>query len=475
MGQPFAYVTSGSSNTVYGYTIDSVTGALTEIAGSPFPTGNEPITVVATPSGKFVYVTNYIDSTISAYSLNGRSGVLTPLGGPPFATGPNPFSIDISPSGKFLYTANDNYYGGGTPGVSAFQINGVTGALTPVNGSPFAAGTEPISLAFTPSGRYLYVSDPGTGTIFAFTVNSDGSLTQVTGSPYPAGSYPFNLAVTPSGKFLYVPNSDSGNISAYSINSTTGALAPISGSPFVTGGSPPSVAVTPSGEFLYVAGGSSNEVFAFRINRATGALTPVLGSPFPAGDYPYDITVSSSGQFVYATDVDGGQVSGYSINASTGALAPLEDSPFTVGSSPYSIAFANPAVKACGALNVSAEATLAPGPYTRQSRGSELWNETLTITNGVTPISGPLSVVLENLPSSTTTLSGTYPGLTTTYCFSAAGNYVVPIDSLIPPANDDTLLPGEALSVPFVFATTGGSGVEPTHYKPLLISGTLDK
>ncbi|MGO4882069.1 MAG: hypothetical protein ACLP59_14750 [Bryobacteraceae bacterium] len=28
-------------------------------------------------------------------------------------------------------------------------------------------------------------------------------------------------------------------------------------------------------------------------------------------------------------------------------------------------------------------------------------------------------------------------------CFSAAGNYVVPIDSLIPPANDDILLPGE--------------------------------
>jgi hypothetical protein len=83
--------------------------------------------------------------------------------------------------------------------------------------------------------------------------------------------------------------------------------------------------------------------------------------------------------------------------------------------------------------------------------------------------------VLTDLPSSTTTLSGTYPGLTTTYCFSAAGNYVVPIDSLLPPGNDDTLLAGEALSVPFVFGTTGGTSVKPTHYKAKLISGTLDK
>jgi hypothetical protein len=128
------------------------------------------------------------------------------------------------------------------------------------------------------------------------------------------------------------------------------------------------------------------------------------------------------------------------------------------------MAFANPAVKSCGALNVSSEATLAPGAYTRQSKGSDLWNEKLGITNGVTPISGPLSVVLTDLPSSTTTLSGTYPGLTTTYCFSATGNYVVPIDSLLPPGNDDTLLAGEGLSVPFVFAAQGGSSVKPTHY-----------
>ena len=256
-----------------------------------------------------------------------------------------------------------------------------------------------------------------------------------------------------------------------------GQRGPISGSPFVTGGSPQAVAITPSGRLLYVAGGSSNEVYGLRINATTGALTPVSGSPFPAGIDPFFGPISSSGQFAYVADANGNQISSFSIDASTGALTPLYGSPFAEdGSYPASIALVNPAVKACGALNVSAEATLTPGAYTRQSRTSDLWNETLTITNGVTPISGPLSVVLLALPSSTTTLSGTYTGLTTTYCFSTAGNYVVPIDSLIPPGNDDTLLPAEVLSVPFVFqATQDGSPVKPSAYKPLLISGTLNK
>ena len=181
----------------------------------------------------------------------------------------------------------------------------------------------------------------------------------------------------------------------------------------------PAVAVPPSGEFLYTSGRSANDVSAYRINRTTGALAPISGSPFAAGTEPFFIAISSSGQFVYAPDAFSDQISGYSIDASTGALMPLEGSPFNARAYLECIALVNPATKACGALNVSAEATLTPGP-THQPR-TDLWNESLTITNGVTPVSGPLSVVLLGLLSSTTTLSGTYPGLTTTYCFSTAG------------------------------------------------------
>jgi 6-phosphogluconolactonase len=44
------------SNNVSAFTINPSTGALTEIAGSPFAAGMMPRSVVVDPSGKFAYV-----------------------------------------------------------------------------------------------------------------------------------------------------------------------------------------------------------------------------------------------------------------------------------------------------------------------------------------------------------------------------------------------------------------------------------
>src|ERR1035438_10835121 len=79
MAQPFAYVANGGSNNVSGYSVDPATGALAPLAGSPFPTGSNPISVKATPSGKFVYVTNYYANSITGFSLTGTNGILTPI------------------------------------------------------------------------------------------------------------------------------------------------------------------------------------------------------------------------------------------------------------------------------------------------------------------------------------------------------------------------------------------------------------
>src|ERR1035438_10309824 len=49
---------------------------LPPLAGSPFPTGSNPISVKATPSGKFVYVTNYYANSITGFSLTGTNGIL---------------------------------------------------------------------------------------------------------------------------------------------------------------------------------------------------------------------------------------------------------------------------------------------------------------------------------------------------------------------------------------------------------------
>src|SRR5262249_3099920 len=73
---------------VSAYTIDGTTGALTPVAGSPFPAGMGPISVTVDPTGQFAYVANrgsdFELSDVSAYTIDGTTGALTPVVGSPF-------------------------------------------------------------------------------------------------------------------------------------------------------------------------------------------------------------------------------------------------------------------------------------------------------------------------------------------------------------------------------------------------------
>src|SRR5262249_20600847 len=71
----FAYVANSGSNNVSAYTIDSTTGALIPVPGSPFAAGVKPASVVIDQTGRFAYVLNgglppSFSANISAYSIN---------------------------------------------------------------------------------------------------------------------------------------------------------------------------------------------------------------------------------------------------------------------------------------------------------------------------------------------------------------------------------------------------------------------
>src|SRR6266849_5074913 len=142
----FAYVANESSANVSAYTINSTTGALSPVTGSPFAAGSFPFSVAVDPSGKFAYVANANSTNVSAYTINNTTGALSPVPGSPFAAGAAPRSVAVDPSGKFAYVANQccNVFCSVSGSVSAYTIDSTTGALSPVPGSPFAAGTFPL-------------------------------------------------------------------------------------------------------------------------------------------------------------------------------------------------------------------------------------------------------------------------------------------------------------------------------------------
>jgi 6-phosphogluconolactonase (cycloisomerase 2 family) len=129
ISEPYGIVDTGSFvyaallNQVAAFSVDSATGALTSVPGSPFPAGNGAN--VFAVANNFLYVVNALDGTISGYSVNMSSGVLAPLPGSPFGSGGETLVAD--PLGKYLYL-------GTFKGIQSYNVDSATGALTSGSG-----------------------------------------------------------------------------------------------------------------------------------------------------------------------------------------------------------------------------------------------------------------------------------------------------------------------------------------------------
>jgi 6-phosphogluconolactonase len=286
----FLYVVDDSSpGKVYAFSIDQNSGMLTAVTGSPFAAGNGSQSLAFDATGSYLYVANFSDNTISGYSLDKSTGALAPLANSPYtALGINPQPSQIATAGSYLYVADS-----GTNIVEFFAIAAGTGELSrPITETPATTDTAPLSLAVNSSGSVLYTANAGSGqqgSISAFTVNSSsGALSAVAGNPLAIAARGY-ISIDPQGKYLFVPELVAGTngISVYSLDSTTGVPGTaVAGSPFATGSNAYSVSVDPTGQFVYVGNDGSANVSEFALNRSTGALTPVAGSPVPAGANP---------------------------------------------------------------------------------------------------------------------------------------------------------------------------------------------
>jgi DNA-binding beta-propeller fold protein YncE len=102
------------------------------------------------PTGKFAYAVNHGGSTVWGYAVNAVTGALTPIAGSPFAVGGAARSVAVDPSGKFAYAVD--FYDPSNTGtldgdVHGNTINAATGALTPISGLPFPVGQFLTSIA----------------------------------------------------------------------------------------------------------------------------------------------------------------------------------------------------------------------------------------------------------------------------------------------------------------------------------------
>jgi 6-phosphogluconolactonase len=287
----------------------------------------------------YVFVALPAASQVGSYREDPNSGVLTQIAGSPFPAGDGAESMVIHPSGKFLYVANP---GDAENDISLFSIAS-DGTLTEVTPrfSVEPLGSQPQLLVMDPSGNFLYCLNVGSNNISVFSIDSSaGALTPVTGSPFFLGLAPQYMALAPSGNLLYVASSvgtgqSLGTIEGFSVNS--GVLTPLGVTPS-DGANPSGLAINPKGTFLYVANKSSNTISIFAIN-STGGLAEVSGSPLNDVDQgPVNMIVDPTGTYLYVANQGSANVATYSLDATTGFPTAIADSPFASEGNPSFLA-----------------------------------------------------------------------------------------------------------------------------------------
>ncbi len=321
------------------YNVTAVAGTpnaprhLCQVANSAglVPNANVADVLVTCEADRFAYVAHYnlngpfSGSAITAYTQDHETGGLTLIAGTStFPTGSGATSLASDPRGRFIYVANEL-----ADTVSGFSVNPATGALTPVPGSPYAAGVRPRDVAIDSEGKFLYATAWYSSEVYGWAIQADGSLVAVPGSPVSTvsggtSSGPISIAMSQDQQccYVYVAHqlASPAELSAFAYDQDTGALTPVAGSPYAMPGlhSPSSVVANITGELVYVTATGSSNVATFDIAGGIGGgvLTPRPGSPTPFTPGPCEIVqprlspsifAASSNAYVIAhwgTDVD---------------------------------------------------------------------------------------------------------------------------------------------------------------------------
>jgi 6-phosphogluconolactonase (cycloisomerase 2 family) len=275
-------VSSGDgSGSVAIYSIDATSGALTPLPGSPFSVSFPLGCVRFAPSGKFAYATSGIENAgdqLGTFAVNtdGTLTLNTTVSYPYFPTG-----VAVDPLGSYAYVNVVDVMGGtnGSSQLYGYNLNAATGALTALDGSPFAIDNGVYGLlSFHPSGDSLYASNLNDVNVIQYAINRTAGVPTKAGSVNSSCINPSALQFLPDGSHAYALCGESGSHSLSEVPiiefalDATGALT-VHSSAFA-GPVATQMQVDEAAKFLYVLGSGSDAQIG--TSGATVATNTVL-------------------------------------------------------------------------------------------------------------------------------------------------------------------------------------------------------
>jgi 6-phosphogluconolactonase len=220
---------AGGDGNIAGFVLD-VFGRLHPIPGSVRPLSGpatNPAEVAFSTNGRFLVVTERDTNALDTYQVDffGRASapVTTASAGPV----PYGFAFDLRNHPIVSEAANST--------VSSYRLS-ASGA-TVISASVPTGGLAACWVAVTPNGRFAYDTNAHGGTISSFAIAPSGAIHLIASvaADTGAGSTPLDLTTTGSGRFLYVVEAGSHRLMGYRIG-FDGSLSAIPNSPSIPAG-----------------------------------------------------------------------------------------------------------------------------------------------------------------------------------------------------------------------------------------------
>jgi 6-phosphogluconolactonase len=328
--------TSGESEGIYAFRLDSDKGTLTRIAG--VTKSKEPSFVAVHPSGRYLYAVNETSEFmgqpgggITAYAIDQLTGTLTKINSQ-LSHGDHPCHLMIDRSGRCVALAN---YTGGS--IAAYKI-GKDGSLSEAtcviqhSGSsidPRQQSAHAHSIDVDRNNRFVAVSDLGMDQVLTYRLNARKGLLTPAVDPFVKavpGAGPRHFTFHPNGKFAFGINELDLTATAYAYNGRLGKLQSLQvistlppGEMRQAGQSTAEMYVHPSGKFLYGSNRGHHTIVVYQIDQQTGKLTYVENEG-TQGETPRSFGIDPSGRFLLALNQSTNSIALFHINQDTGVL-----------------------------------------------------------------------------------------------------------------------------------------------------------
>jgi 6-phosphogluconolactonase len=332
------YTTKQSSKGIYAYRFDVATGQLTSIGLAAEST--DPSFVAVHPSGKYLYAVDEVgdfngakSGSVSAFAIDGKSGALKLLN-QVSTHGAGPCHVSLDKTGTFVLVAN---YDGGS--AATFRVHddgslGLAAGFVEHSGSSVNKERQEAPHAHwigaSPDNRFALVADLGLDDVMIYRFDDyKGSLTP-NNPPYvqvKPGAGPRHFVFHPNGKFAYVLTEMDATVTAFSYQQKTGSLTAmqtIATLPKDYAGlkEAAELVVHPSGKFLYAS--NRGEADSITVFAIDAAKgTLKLAGQFPTkGKTPRNFAIDPTGSFLLAANQESGNIVVFRIDAGTGGLTP---------------------------------------------------------------------------------------------------------------------------------------------------------